>query len=357
MEALWSELNERLSWPMLNRILRRRRLPTAQGKYKTFEKISASYDSNDEVRTNFNLLEEDLCQAIYYRDKYIKFFDYPAAIINSMINFIETEFQNFDYTRLPIGTYFPLRDDEDSIMQQRLNAPELIRVVRNERGYYLVYSTIRQLRIRENLDERFEGIDGVDFVNDYNVVYGERIISIQCFDIINIDSRRNIVELRIDNSLDLTVKQLERNYSEILEKAQALFMTVTGANLVGRGHNFYSMLRRLYDDGDQGKVKEMAFITDTNTLKHEKELYTSDIDLRTDPYHRRGRAGIAMDFYRLGVNWNVSEPCLNSISLAVLGKHYVLNYRGGAYLDAAFIRDCHVASEYYFLFDIIQTYA
>lgn len=354
MERLWNELNERLSWPIVNRILNRKELPTGRGKDNTFESLQAHYASSADNRENFDSLAEELTEAILYCDKYLKYFEFAPEVIQECLDRINIDYANFERNS-NIGLNFPLTDEDYVIEESSLNRPELIRIIRRDSRIYLIYSTIRNVKTRESLRDRFNNIEGADFVNDYTSVYGEIVIPTQFFDIIRIDSNRNVIEFSIDNHKDQTLRQLESNYVEIVNIANMLFSGLS-VNFT-RAHNFYSMLRRLYDDSAQGKVKEMAFITDSDSLKHEKMNYTNGVDLRRDSYHEQGKVGVSLDFYRLGLSWERTDPFQNTIYMAVLGKYHMLRYQDGAYINEAFVRACHSSDEYYFIIGILRQYS
>lgn len=359
MEDIWKNLNDRVNYHILNRILHKRDLPTAQGLNNTFDKLQEQSRIRAEVGRNYNDLKIDLKEIVLYRDKYLRFFDLIDSDKQNIESEIRNLLQNFDSSNCTLGINFPLNDSDAVIAQCSINAPELIRVASTNGGLCLIYCTVREIRTRENLRSRFDGLSNVNFIEDYTSVIGEKVTRSQYFDIINLDLRRNILEIRIDNKNEgMTKTFLEESYLQILREAIALFSHLVSFNFNSGSHNFYSMLFPLYDDSSQGKVKEMAFITDSDSLKHENTNRINSDDLRLDNYHEGGKREVgSIDFYRLGVSWDVDGPCKNVIGLSILGKQHMLSNNGGAYINSCYINSCHVASEYNFILDIIQDYA
>ena len=357
MEELWDALNERLNWPMLNRIIRDNDLPTGQGKTKTWDKLKTTCLSSTAEMNKFKGLKKNLEQAVLFRDKYLRYFDIDDVMKTNIIDHLNQQFGRFQPRTSGIGQAYPLPDDQSIVTTATQGTPELIRFSSGSDGVCMVFSTVRLVKVRENIKGQFSGIPAAGFVDSYNEVIGIKTELTQFYDVINIDTNRNIVEFRMDNRLGSPLKQLELHYGQLVRKAISILGTVTGTLFNRKAHNFHSMIQKLYANNQEGMVKEMAFLTDEDSLKHEKSRYETGVDLREDGYHKNGKNGVVnMDFYRLGVSWDQTYPLKNTINLAVLGKYYMLKNSSGPFIDSAFVRYCHCAQEYNFILDIIRQY-
>lgn len=356
MEKLWADLTSKLAWPILNRILNNKELPTGRGALATFQKLNELFEANeDDSRVLILSLKDDLLNAVLFRNKYVKYYDFDAPVINQIVQYVQQEMVNLQASSRSIGLEFPQLDDESVLEEVELDRPELIEIISSNVGYTLIYSTKRKVKTTENITPYIQSQNDI-FLSRFTRIFAESVEIKQFFDIVCIDTQRNTFEIRIDDHNEMTIKQLEANCAQIMRQVIALFSGIRGLNFNDRSHNFYSMLHNLWADGGQGKVKEMGFVTDTNSLKHEKEKYTSDIDLRTERYHEQGKNGITLDFYRLAVSWERVYPLRNQIYMAIPGRHYMLNFRGGAFLDTLIIRECYTPEEYYHIIDVTRMY-
>lgn len=357
MNDLWSDLTTRLKWNAINGILHAKGLPTALGRDKTLQVIQNACETSASQGENFTSLTQNLLDAVLFKDKYVKYFDVSQATMNSVIGLVKSSLAGFQVPNSTTSQRFPLTDTQENINSSTQSSPELIRVFESDQELTLVYSTVRKIQSREDLRDRFEGIEEAAFLRGFSSVIGVRSESIQLFDIVNFEKVRGIIEIRIDNYKELTLKILETNYNEILAEVTGMIYSERGVNL-HRPHNFYSMLRKLYDDSDQGQVKEIAFVTDTKSIKHEKWKFDNDVvDLRSEPYHDKGKEAIGgFDLYRLGVSWENQGVVNSTIYLQILGNHHSLTFESGAYLNAAYIRGCHTKADYDFILNIIKDY-
>lgn len=138
---------------------------------------------------------------------------------------------------------------------------------------------------------------------------------VQTYEIVRVDGDRELVELRVENSL---VRDTGSALNELQVKINEL-LTVNFQNQIhlGEAENLFPAIQSLYDNPDEGIVVELGFTTATGSAKHEK-MRRAGSDLRNELYHVGGKNAIfgALTPFRIAIRWGCNgQPATEEVLL------------------------------------------
>ncbi len=166
---------------------------------------------------------------------------------------------------------------------------------------FFIYSVTRRFRDkveieREWLQDEFRNQLPAD-ARAYSVTDVEE----QCFDFVAVVRDTPYVVVGV------TATELGRRLVDPLDDSFAALDSSFGTTLglewpLGTPVDLFPAIRRIYDDGDEGRVVELHFECSAGAIRAEKMRRTSE-DLRQEGYHVAGVEVSEIDPYRIGVRW------------------------------------------------------
>ena len=115
-------------------------------------------------------------------------------------------------------------------------------------------------------------------------VFGIKNHNRQCFDIVIIDKNTKTIEIRLDHGKNIPSNDREASFRQIQRHLQELIGDVVENKFtLSNPINLFPVIKLLYDS-DAGRICELAFTTETGSIKHEK-MRRRDECLRSEAYH------------------------------------------------------------------------
>lgn len=238
--------------------------------------------------------------------------------------------------------------------------PILVDIKDADETLSLIFCSRRSIIERTEINpENFEfTIESKNKLDDYDKIYGIKKRIYQLFDAIVIWKKKNIIEVRIDISKELSSQERNISFTKVINQfnnlvTQKLHLRV----LVKEYINFFPLIHSLYSKSGEGKVTHLSFVTDEGSIKYEK-MRKMTKDLRHETYHKAGKNAVDhITPYYLAISWifQISNEIKSDITLILPGKLYIINSPYPS-LEEVIIKGCFVLEQYNFIFDKINEY-
>lgn len=339
-------MEERMPWTIARRILKENEVDRSQGWERTkkvlFEGDKAAPEKTESLIAD--LIEHTLCG-----EKALRFYELT-----------EKEMGAFraaaDAIPLPESSAkdrYPLSLNEEQLKATPLGHT-LVARHQFESGLALVFSTVRVVVIREQLDSTSFPPEGEALFSQYDEIVGLKNKRMQGMDVVWIPSDGTLVEIRADypksvpfNSIELGIFSLKVTLGDMI-----------GVDYLHSSLNIFPLIGKMYNNEKEGLVVELAFATTTASTKHEK-MRRGSLSLRDEDYHRGGIAALddPISPFKLSIEW---ERKLNNDILSKPELSLHSNAREGAagagLLVDAVVRNCTGMDDFEFVRSRIQGY-
>ena len=299
-------------WLIAARKLKEHDLPVARGRENTTKFLVEFALKSD---SNFAQVVEFISEmnfVIKAGNKSITFYE-PYNFENSEIIKHLSDLNTSD-SRFSKKYPLPLTDTE---LAKVGSTPQLTHIDKRSDGIYLVYctkrTTVREVELPESILNQFSDIK-------LSKVTGHESIDRQHFDTVFIPTDGNI-EIRIDTSGSLHVKEILSAHSQIHTAFNATCADSLGNHVLGPIKNLFSLIDNYYKAKKEGIVEELHFECSTGTIRREI-LKRDRKDLRTEEFHLAGKSAIkAITPFRIGISWprKKSEAAISHPSLLLPG--------------------------------------
>jgi len=341
----------RVAWPTMQKILNNHGLSAGQGWTKTIQKLSSFSELGQEQANKVNSLEDAYFEHLLVGEKAVRFFSLDADSISKIAKYFESvQLDECFYTNS-----FPYPIDDEKLAKAD-NLPHLVKIETVNNGLAVIFCTKRIITERKELD-----LEELSEVTLYELKEYDEIIAVkrhmrQFFDVVKINSETNTIKVLIDNSGGISSDDQTNAFKQITSFFNRIVVDsgVSGLPL-GEPVNLYPLLGKLYNDGNEGQVCEIAFITDEHSIKQER-MRRKNSDLRTETYHSAGRNAVPQIVpYRLGVCWdfNISVEVKSKPELMLAGKLATLS-ETSPQLSRAIICNCVGLDDYSFVIQKIN---
>lgn len=299
-------IKNRLTFQEMLEMCRRYSLPTAQGWDRLLSKLEIDNHETDKALTKCRLeqtLFDIFKETLTVGNRAVRVFDINEEHLPDFYNFFK---QASPEPSIYLDSY-PNPADE---LELRADVSTDLYLVDNaasddESSITLTFCGRRNIEERETRD-RTE--IGSDVINSFGwQSYDEFILirrkPIQAFEVVRLDTKRSLVEIRVENKMGsdsgIALDNIIAKFTRMLFQEVGL-----GFNLMSP-KNLFPAIKSIYDDASEGIVAELGFTTETGSAKHEK-MRTSRSDLRTELFHAGGKAAVGgfIAPFRLGVRWS-----------------------------------------------------
>lgn len=192
------------------------------------------------------------------------------------------------------------------ILQHQGDRPRLARITDTPSARVLIFTSVRKVKSEERIDPRLlklpEGLripDEVRFIN-----YKDEPAT----DVVVISKTLSMMEIRIHQS------QENKMYPSAEEVRSDLLNEIYSSDWsFGRGAaiDVFPAVSSIYDTPSEGRVTKLCFICSSSAKRRETlQLKDSEVDLRTEEYHKAGMAKIkrsSIEIFGLAVHWPKDE--------------------------------------------------
>ncbi len=343
---------KRISWSTMRVILKMCDLPIGHGWKKTINKLTDEDTVQDDIDGKIEQLKKCYDNHLLVSDKAIKFYPLERDKINELI----ASFKNHkpDLTLFHETYPFPLSDER---LNKVDSSQKLVEIRDTDDSLAVIFCTKRLFIERAEIDiEKLKEETKKDLI-DYDKIIGVKEYYRQFFDVVLLSKEKNIIEVRVDITGDISGKERSKAFLQMINKFNTLSKNISGIETpLEENTNFFPLVDRLYES-DEGKVCELAFITDEGSTKSEK-MRKGSVDLRTETYHYAGKQAVNhITSYRLGILWNfnISDGLNTKPELLLPGTAQILSNKT-QYLGEVCIKNCSGLKDYNFVLDKILTY-
>ncbi|QND62702.1 hypothetical protein HB777_01425 [Mesorhizobium loti] len=280
-------ISERVPWQVARRMLEVHGVSPRSGWSNTIEEVK--------LRESFKGLDVDgLYEAFVQHaccgEKSVRVYDLGANA-DTLREKLSAEAQ---LSRMPRPSL------KDKIQKSDPTEPALICVLQKPEGLFGIFGAIRehdhQTPLKtESLPEAaraaFPGVDEIIAI---------RSEMFQSYAAIWMPSGSQIVEVRVDHFVNHSQQSLVDFHQQMYVKLHAM----SGSKAAIAPRELFPAIKNLYDAENEGIVMELAFVTTTGSVKHER--MRSHDSLRKERYHVGGKEALATEIepFRLGVRWS-----------------------------------------------------
>ena len=344
--------SQRISWSTMKVILKICDLPVGRGWEQTIKKLTDEESIQDDINDKIEHLKKSYENHLLVNDKALKIYQVERKKIDKLI----AGFKKYKPSAtLFQETYpFPLSDER---LKGIDFSQKLVEIRDTEDSLAVIFCTKRLFTERSQIDTEQLNEDTRKNLIEYDKIIGIKEHYRQFFDVVVLSKKQNTIEVRVDIAGGLSLE----------DKSKAFFQTIQQFNMLSEdiariktplqeSINFFPLIDNLYES-DEGKVVELAFITDEGSTKSEK-MRKGSVDLRTETYHHAGKQAVGhITSYRLAILWNIqiSEGINSQPELLLPGRAQILSSQI-QYLDEVCILNCSSLDDYKFVVEKIFTY-
>ncbi|NEK17456.1 hypothetical protein [Rhizobium leguminosarum] len=336
-----------MPWTIARRILEENKVARSQGWERTKQ---ALLEGDGAVPEKTEELLSDLVEHTICGEKLLRFYELTD---DQIIAFRETA----NVLAIPessAASRYPLSLDETELKSTPIGHT-LVARHKFESGLALVFSTVRVVVIREELEASLFPLETADVFSQYDEIVGLKNRRVQNMDVVWIPTTGNLVEVRADYPKNLPFSSIEQGQLSIKFELGKML----GVDYLHSSVNLFPLIGKMYENPDEGLVVEFAFGTTTASTKHEK-MRRGSLSLRDESYHKGGIAaleGTPISPFKLSIEWErklgndvTSKPELSLHSTAREGSAGV-----GVLIDAI-VRNCIGIDDFQFVEERMQHY-
>lgn len=342
---------QRISWCTMKVILKMCDLPVGRGWEQTIQKLTED-TVKDDINEKIEQLKKCYENHLLVNDKALKIYQLERKKLDKLI----AAFRKYK----PVDTAFhqtypyPLSDDN---LKEIDFSQKLVEIKDTEDSLAVIFCTKRLFTERSQINtEKLDEDTRKDLI-EYDKIIGIKEHYRQFFDIVVLSKKRNTIEVRVDISGNLSLEDKSKAFFQTINKFNTLSEKITRIQTpLQESINFFPLIDSLYES-DEGKVVELAFITDEGSTKSEK-MRKGSVDLRTETYHHAGKQAVDhITSYRLAISWNIqiSQGINSQPELLLPGRAQILSSQI-QYLDEVCILNCSSLDDYEFVVEKIFTY-
>ena len=253
--------------------------------------------------------------------------------------------------------FFPLNADSKTLKKDD-GKLKVVHVYADADGCGVVLSRKREFSIREIFTRnQFMPAMQAQFP-DYEKIIALKYHMAQTYDVIYVNTRRGLIELRADATLHGSKfqnnGQLGISTGDLLFFAKTVVFKTIGFDISKSIINFHPMIKKLYNSST-GRVKKLGFSTTTESIKHES--VSGEDDLRSELFHSAGSAAIGngIDPFEIIMDWKrqLAKKELSKPQLTIPGT-YQNSVKANARSDYAILKNVRDENDLDFITDILM---
>lgn len=332
-------MRARMPWPVGRKVLVENGFPRGQGWEQTIKKLgnTKQIEGTQVDELVVALREHALCG-----EKLAGFYKVDTdALDRAREKVLNAKIQVTAFSEA-----FPASVPDDKLTDQP-NGFVLTAVETNEDGIAVVFSSVRVITVREEIDPEDMPEVAADIFGDYEQIIGLKTVRFQAFDVVSLPHNGPLVDVRVDYPAGTQHDVALAAHARAIDALHKII----GEPLLTEPVNLFPLIDRIYNDPGEGVVVELGFGTTTASLKNEK-MRRRQLDLREEQYHKGGKAALKspIEPFRLSVTWkrqagaglfSTPELSVNSNARAAGGEHPTI--------ENVVIRKCMGQSDYEFV--------
>jgi hypothetical protein len=206
----------------------------------------------------------------------------------------------------PYKRKYPLPLPEDTL-RDLPEIPMLVAIRDVEDGVALVFCSPRQTLIKQELSPDSLLDTYVKQYRSSDGVFAIRKSVMQAYDVIYFPHTRGSIQVRLDCLRFKHIYSSERYLGNLLGALAALNNNGTPAFSLKAPMNIFPLVRKIYENPDEGRISEIAFECNTQACHYGNFRQVRE-DLRQEVYHQAGSKAVgAISPYLLAVAWDKDE--------------------------------------------------
>ena len=344
--------SQRISWSTMRVILKICDLPVRRGWEQTIQKLTDEESVRDDISDKIEQLKKCYDNHLLVNDKALKIYQLERKNIDKLIAALKKyKPENTAFHQ----TYpFPLSDDN---LKEVDFSQKLVEIRDTKDSLVAIFCTKRLFIERSQIDTEELNEDTRKDLAGYDKIIGVKEHYRQFFDVVVLSKQRNNIEVRVDITGSLSSEDKSKAFFQTIQQFNNLSENIAIIKTpLQESINFFPLIDNLYES-DEGKVVELAFITDEGSTKSEK-MRKGSLDLRTETYHYAGKQAVDhITSYRLAISWNIKicQRINSQPELLLPGRAQILSNQT-QYLDEVCILNCSSLDDYEFVVEKIFDY-
>lgn len=334
------DMERRIPWRVANKILRRCGLSCGHGWESTVEKLRGKKKNKS---IDLDALMDAFAEHHECGEKSFRIYRATKKQLNSIRGKLTSE----EAPKSIFSNRFPLLLSEADLQKSSEIAPTLVEVSEDDMGITALYSSVRTIDFRTAQKPQDLPPNVRAFFKDYQEIILIEKRRVQLFDAIWISKSNSEVEIRVDIPMGATTELIISSHARMLKVLEAL----AGGSASFQRRNLFPLIEKIYNAKGEGSVIELAFGTDTASLKHEK-MRKHRLCLRSEKYHVGGKAAVSNKIYpyKMGVSWEFEhdEEIFSMPELFLNGNSRLLHATTPELYDAE-IRRCLGFEDYMYV--------
>ncbi|MUK78456.1 hypothetical protein GNP84_16355 [Aliivibrio fischeri] len=298
---LAQSLMARMAWEQQCKpLLKMSEIKTGLGTEKTLNKLFTSFDSEDYARKFIEFYKPYYKQALLAGNRTIKIYQLDKDEFEKVL----AAYKNVAVTKNIDTKFFPYYIDEDNIAKLSKET-KLTHVTEVYEKTYFYFSTNRSITEKLDLTPSVfqDNAEIVKFLGKYSKVTAFTDKSRQYIDIICLNSADNTIEIRLDTSSAVAMKDINLLFREVQEAFVELMPERLDFLIFNKSINFFPWIDGLCNDKDC-RVVELSFTTDDGYIHHERDRNASKGgDVRVGEFHQGGIERCEINPYRISARW------------------------------------------------------
>lgn len=344
-----SALKQGKNLHLLQRVLRSLDLPTGTSWIMVEKNLDAAIAANPAV---VDKIVDAIRVDVLVDKKAISY----IVLDNAKLALVFAAIKKVKVPTNPLVKFFPLNADSATLKADS-GRLKVVNAFSDAEGYGLVLSRKREFSIRETFGRnQFNAAMQLQFP-DYEKIIALKYHRAQTYDVIYVNTKHKLIELRADVTLHENKiqnnGQLKVSTGDLLFYAKSAVFAGIGFDISKHMLNFHPLIKKLYDS-DTGRVKKLGFSTATESIKH--ETVNGDDDLRQESFHSAGSAAIAnmIDPYEITIDWKraVTSTEVSRPQLTIPGT-YSSSVKANARSDYAILKGMRDESDVDFITKIL----
>ncbi|MEO1763507.1 MAG: hypothetical protein AAFR83_16400 [Cyanobacteria bacterium J06629_18] len=344
--------SQRISWSTMRVILKMCDLPVGRGWEQTIKKLTDEDVVINDVNDKVEQLQKCYDNHLLVNDKALKIYQLQRKKIDKLI----AAFRKYKPTDTAFHQTYPFPLSDDNLKEVDFSQ-KLVEIKSTKDSLAIIFCTKRLFTERSQINTEQLNEDTRKELIDYDKIIGVKEHYRQFFDVVVLSKKRNTVEVRVDITGSLSLEDKSKAFFQTIQQFNSLSEDIAEIKTpLQESINFFSLIDNLYES-DEGKVVELAFITDEGSTKSEK-MRKGSIDLRNETYHHAGKQAVEhITSYRLAISWDIQmHQGINSqTELLLPGRAQILSNQT-QYIDEVCILNCSSLDDYEFVVEKIFTY-
>jgi len=340
--------NRNIPWPVMSTSFKYHGLTIGRGWDVTVAKLKETFESSspEDQQKQLSSLSAIYKEILLSCEKSARFFTVDENIVSQFFNKID----NLVIPDSPFKSDYPNLISEDELNDIDLNI-YLTSFSSTSNKATLIFCSKRLTQERIDIKATQFEQSVQDILNDFSEVIGIKNHNRQHFDIVVIDKTSNGIEIRLDYGKSIPSNDREASFRHIQNYLQELISEVIETEFIlSPPIDLFPVINSLYHS-DDGRICELAFTTETGSIKHEK-MRRRDECLRSEAYHKGGSAAVDgnLSVYKIAATWEytINDKLSTQPELLLPGVVRMLSQTNTS-LNDVIISNCASLNDYSFI--------